>query len=256
MGASPATIEQLAHDVIEIRNPETALRALTALRQELETMEPSLVERALRAGSSWSQIARALGVSKQAAHHKYRHLSDRALTEATGGAKILVTGEARQSVQFAREEARRLGHRMIGTEHILLGILRCNRSHAVRALGTLGVTHGAALECLQPTLPGVPAEEQSAGDKRRDGVSAHARRIMEGSLREALNRGDGYIGVEHLLLALLTDSRNGAVQTLEVLHATPSKIRSQLEREWQAISATAEARAEDANEPPVAPAAA
>src|ERR1700760_2167958 len=148
MAANPATIEQLAHDVVEIPNPETALRALTALRQELETMEPSLVQRALRAGSSWSQIARALGVSKQAAHHKYRHLSDRALTDATSGTKILVTGEARQSIQFARQEAKRLGHQAIGTEHILLGILRCNRSHAVKALSALGVNHRTAVECL------------------------------------------------------------------------------------------------------------
>jgi ATP-dependent Clp protease ATP-binding subunit ClpA len=250
MGASSATIEQLAHDIVEIRNPETALRALTALRQELETMEPSLVQQALRAGSSWSQIARALGVSKQAAHHKYRHLSDRALTDATSGSKILVTGEARQSIQFARQEAKRLGHQAIGTEHILLGILRCNRSHAVKALTALGVTHRIAVECLRTTLPGLPPDEQQAADLRRDGVSAHARRIMEGSLREALNRGDGYIGVEHLLLALLTDSRNGAVQTLEMLNATPTRIKSQLELEWQAISDSAEVRA--AEEPALA----
>jgi ATP-dependent Clp protease ATP-binding subunit ClpA len=242
MGASPATIEQLAHDVVEIRNPETALRALTALRQELETIEPSLVQRALGAGASWSKIARALGISKQAAHHKYRHLADRALTDATAGSKILVTGEARQSIQFAREEAKRLGHRAIGTEHILLGILRCNRSHAVKALGRLGVTHDGAIEFLRSTLPGLPPDDPNAADKRKDGVTAHARRIMEGSLREALNRGDGYIGVEHLLLALLTDSRNGAVQTLEALHATPSRIKTQLDREWQAISSSAEAR--------------
>jgi transposase-like protein len=258
MAGNPATIEQLAHDVVEIPNPETALRALTALRQELETMEPSLVQRALKAGSTWSQIARALGVSKQAAHHKYRHLSDRALTDATGGSKILVTGEARQSIQFARQEAKRLGHQAIGTEHILLGILRCNRSHAVKALSALGVTHRTAVECLRTTLPGLPPDEQQAAEIRKDGVSAHARRIMEGSLREALNRGDGYIGVEHLLLALLTDSRNGAVQTLEMLHATPSRIRAQLDREWQAISVSAEARAAGVHEesgiaaPPVA----
>ncbi len=253
MAAGTATIEQLAHDVVQIRNPETALRALTALRQELESMEPALVQRALHAGASWSHIARALGVSKQAAHRKYRHLAERALNEAAGSAKILVTSEARRSIQLAREEARRLGQPAIGTEHILLGILRCSRSHAVRALETLGVTHHRATDCLRTTLPGVPPEElpRAPAGKADDGVSEHARRILEGSLREALNHGDGYIGVEHLLLALLTDSRNGAVQTLEALHATPAKIRVQLEHEWQTISESAAAQASDSNPDPV-----
>jgi hypothetical protein len=242
-----ATIEQLAHDIVEIRHPETALRALTALRQELEAMEPALVQRALRAGASWSHIARALGVSKQAAHRKYRHLStDRIASDAADGGKILVTSEARLSIQFAREEAQRFGQTSIATEHILLGILRCNRSHAVRALAALGVTHRTAAEYVQTTpmaLPSVGRHGESLDDKHGDGVSDQARRILEGSLREALNHGDGYIGVEHLLLALLADSRNRAVQTLEALHATPATIRAQLEREWRAISSSAEAHA-------------
>lgn len=236
MGASNATLEQLARDVVQIRDPETALRALTALRGELETMEPALVQRALQAGASWSHIALALGISKQAAHRRHRHLSESAF-DAAAGPKMLVTGEARRSIHFAREEAKRLGQPAIGTEHILLGILRCRQSHAVKALDALGVTHQAASEVLQTTLPGLPPSEgPAAGPSHADGVSPHARRILEGSLREALKRGEGYIGVEHLLLALLTDSRNGAVQTLEALGATPSKIRRQLDAEWQFIA--------------------
>jgi ATP-dependent Clp protease ATP-binding subunit ClpA len=55
-----------------------------------------------------------------------------------------------------------------------------------------------------------------------------------------MKHGDGHVGVEHLLLALLADSRNGAVQTLEALHATPTKIRTELEREWRTTSGSAE----------------
>jgi ATP-dependent Clp protease ATP-binding subunit ClpA len=197
----------------------------------------------VHAGASWSQIARALGVSKQAAHRKYRHLGDRTLTDAAGETKLVVTPEARLSIQFARNEAKRLGQPMIGTEHILLGILRCSRSLAVKALGALGVNYQTASSCLCTTLPGVAPDERagSAGGKRGDAVSEHARRILEGSLREAVKHGDAYVGVEHLLLALLADSRNGAVQTLEALHATPTKIRTELEREWQTIAAAAAA---------------
>jgi hypothetical protein len=232
--ATAATVEQLARDTVHIADPETALRALSALRQELEQLEPELVQRALHTGSSWSQIARALGVSKQAAHRKHRHLAEQVLDTVGAGPKILVTSEARQSIQFAREDAKALGHPAVGTEHILLGILRCQRSHAVKALNALGVTHDAAAQCLQTTIPGVPVEADppQPSPALENGVSPHARRILEGSLREALKRGEGYIGVEHLLLALLADSRNGAVQTLEALKTTPKQIRRQLEREW------------------------
>jgi ATP-dependent Clp protease ATP-binding subunit ClpA len=231
MTASPQTIEQLARDTVQIADPETALRALTALRQELDATEPELVHRALAAGASWSQIARALGVTKQAAHRKYRHLIEHAVTTPTDGPKVLVTSEARRCIQFAREEAKRLGQPAVGTEHILLGILRCEHSHAVKALSALGVTLETARGCLQTTMPGVPTASTEGAADDDGGVSAQARRILEGSLREALKRGEGYIGVEHLLLALLSDSRNGAVQTLEELRTTPAKIRRQLERE-------------------------
>ena len=236
MAASPATIEQLARDTVHIADPETALRALSALRQELDGIERELVQRAIAAGASWSQIARSLGVSKQAAHRKHRQLAEQP-SAPTGAAepRILVTGEARRSIKYAREEARRLRVPAVGTEHILLGLLRCRHSHAVRALNALGVTHAAAKECLQTTIV-TPSPEPEEPGEGLDGVSPHARRILEGSLREALARGDGYIGVEHLLLALLTDSRNGAVQTLEALQTTPAQVRRQLDREWRAIA--------------------
>ena len=242
MSPSPATIEQLARDAVHIPDAETALRALTALRQELDELEPELVARALQAGASWSPIARALGISKQAAHQRHRHLAAQdEVSSPGGGPKMLVTSEARRAIQFAREERKELGQSAVGTEHILLGILRCQESHAVKALNALGVTHVTAKACMQPTIPGV-AQESGPTDKPtspRDGVSPHARRILEGSLREAVKRHEGYIGVEHLLLALLTDSRNGAVQTLEALKTTPQKIRRQLEIEWKKVSSPA-----------------
>ena len=140
----PATIEQLARETVEITDPETALRALTALRRELDATEPEIVQRALHAGASWSQIARALGVSKQAAHRKYRHMFDQVWGEKPGTPRLTISNEARRSVQFAHEEAQRLGQPAIGTEHILLAILRCEDSLAARALNAEGVTPGAS----------------------------------------------------------------------------------------------------------------
>ncbi len=233
MPAARATIEQLARDTVQIPDAGTALRALGALRQELDQVERELVGRALRDGASWSQIARALGISKQAAHRRHRHLSEQAFDAIGGTIKLPATSEALRSIQQAREEARRLGQPAIGTEHLLLGILRCGQSSATKALNALGVTHEAASARMQPTMPGIPVdpETQPRSLAGPDGVSPHARRIVKGSLREALQRNSDHIGVEHLLLALLTDSRNGAVQTLEALSVTPVQIRRQLEQE-------------------------
>ena len=239
-------MEQLARDTARIANPETALRALTALRNELDEMESELVRRALQAGSSWSHIALALGISKQAAHHRHRQLAEEPANPTQGQPKILVTSEARKAIQFARQEAAELGQPMVCTEHILLGILCCEQSHAVKALNALGVTHQAARDCLQTTMPGVPlTPNPSDGSADNDGLSPHARRILEGSLREALKRHEGYIGVEHLLLSLLSDSRNGAVQTLETLKTTPSEIRRQLDQEWEMLAARAQTEPAD-----------
>jgi len=226
MGVSTPTIEQLARDAVRIADPETALRALTALRLELDAAEADLVQRALRGGASWSQVARALGVTKQAAHRKYRHLFGQPLGAALAGSRILATTDARRSIQFAREEAERLGQPAIGTEHVLLGILRCQRSRAAKALAALGVTLESARLCLQTTLPGLPPGAAEGGT-----VTVQAGRILERAVREAAKRGDRLVGVEDLLLALLSDSRNGAVQTLESLRTTPAKVRRQLELE-------------------------
>jgi ATP-dependent Clp protease ATP-binding subunit ClpA len=260
MTASPDTIEQLARDATRHVDPDEALRALTALRRELDGLEPGLVARALRAGSSWSRIAASLGVSKQAAHRKHRDVlaDDDPQAPADHEAKILVTAEARRCVQLAREEARGLGQQAVGTEHLLLGILRCRRSHAVSALHTLGVTLESARDVLQPTI--VEGSEQhvvaSPGAprtfRRRKDITPHAQRILEGALREAIKLRDGYIGVEHLLLALLTDQRNGAVQTLEALHCTPARLRRQLNREWREVAARHEGQ-RPAPAPPAPP---
>src|SRR5688572_10853958 len=143
--------------------PDRGLKAIAQLREELETLERHHVAEACSEGWSWSKIARALGVTKQAAHKKHaeavRTMQERRDVESVPtDARVVVTADARDAVRFAREEARAVGSRLVGTEHLLLGVLHAKKSREVEVLENLGVDLTAARGCLQPTM----AEEDRA----------------------------------------------------------------------------------------------
>ena len=234
MGEDEDRLRDLVEHAIGASTPEAGLRAVCALRGEVNTLELRHARRALESGLSFGAIARALGISRQAAHRRYRYLADEvpAATPGRGApGRILVTSEARTVVAFAREEARDLGATSVGTEHLLLGIVREGQGSAAEALNRLGVTLDAARGCAQPTLvestPAGAAEPGSVEPGPR-GISPFARKVFEQSLREALARGDGYIGTDHLLLAALRDAHGGAARTLEALGVPPSTVSAQL----------------------------
>ena len=213
--------------------PAAALRAMTALREELEAFERLQVALALDAGQSFSAVARALGISRQAAHRRYRDLVGVALpdtgAEPKGRERILVTSEARAAVTLAREEATAMRAGTVGSEHLLLGIIRSRATAAAALLEAGGITLAEARRCAQPTLvdgaPQAPSEAVASGPR---GISAYARAVFEQSLREAVKRGDGYIGVDHLLLAALQDPNGGACRTLCELGLDPQEVRAGL----------------------------
>lgn len=220
-------------------NPEHGLEAIAALRQELEALERHHVATAVSQGWSWSQVALALGVSKQAAHKKHAR-AVRALAQAAAvdsvpsDARVVVTAEARAAVRFAREEAEAVGSKTVGSEHLLLGVLHAEDAPEVRILEGAGVNLDAARACLQPTL----AEEDraiavtatdTAAAAAATGVSPLARACLEQSLRETVRRGDRRLGVEHLLLALVGRPDGGAARTLERLGTSSETIRRLLE---------------------------
>src|ERR1041385_3259392 len=126
-------------------DPIEGLRAVSELRGDLDGLEADYVEEAVRSGLSWSRIAEALGVSRQGAHRRHaRRLKREPSAKSRGGpARPPVTmlgASARRVVRFAREECESLEHRGIGSEHLLLGILRCREGVATRALQDLGVS--------------------------------------------------------------------------------------------------------------------
>jgi ATP-dependent Clp protease ATP-binding subunit ClpA len=229
-------LRELVEHTVRAAQPTAALRAMTALREELHAFERLQVARALDAGQSFSDVARALGISRQAAHRRYRDLVGVALPDARSGRqeRILVTTEARAAVTLAREEAHTLGAAAVGSEHLLLGIIRCRAPGVAGVLEARGVTLADARRSAQPTLvdgapPPAPvagaAEAVTAGPR---GISSYARAVFEHALQAAVKRGDGYIGVDHLLLASLEDPTGGACRTLTELGVDPELVRADL----------------------------
>lgn len=222
------SVIDLAHKVARPETPEDALGAIVRLRDRLDEIEEYHVENALRQGWSWSRIARALGVSKQAAHKRHAQRIKGAEgpgSPKTARARVTVTGQARRVVQLARQEAAAQGEASVGTEHVLLGLIRGTGPAAV-ALHAAGVSLDAA-------------RVEIAGRRRRVGpqraysettISARTRRVLEQSLREAVERGEDYIGVEHLLLALLRQRGGAAVRILTDLGAAPSVVGAELRK--------------------------
>jgi ATP-dependent Clp protease ATP-binding subunit ClpC len=112
-------------------------------------------------------------------------------------------------VVLAQEEARALNHNYIGTEHILLGLLRDKEGIAARVLETFGVSVEA--------VRGQVARIVGQGDEVATGqipFTPRAKKVLELSLREAISLGHGYIGTEHVLLGLLREGEGVAVRIL------------------------------------------
>jgi len=130
------------------------------------------------------------------------------------------TDRARRSVVFAQEEARMLNHNYIGTEHILLGLLREHDGIAGKALTSMGVSleaaRGQVEEIVGPGHAVIPGHIP---------FTPRSKKVLELSLREALQLGHNYIGTEHILLGLIREGEGVAVQVLEVLGADRNRVR-------------------------------
>jgi Clp amino terminal domain, pathogenicity island component len=215
---------ELAREATGSRDPLDGLRAIVELRHELQELEARHAAAAVREGRSWSQIAEALGVSKQAAHKRHAGRSRagaRPERPAAPPRRLLVTGQARRVVERARAEANAAGVEAIAPEHLLLGLLGDDHGTALRALQSAGVELAAA-RALLPSRAAQTSGEVAARERVR--VSAEARAALEDSLREAIRLGDSHLGVEHLLLALLRDRASPAAGLLVELGVSPERV--------------------------------
>ena len=133
------------------------------------------------------------------------------------------TDRARRVVVLAQEEARMLNHNYIGTEHILLGLIKEGEGVAAKGLEALGIS-----------LDGVRTQVEEIIGQGQQAPSGHipftprAKKVLELSLREALQLGHNYIGTEHILLGLIREGDGVAAQVLVKLGADLNRVRQQV----------------------------
>jgi ATP-dependent Clp protease ATP-binding subunit ClpA len=135
------------------------------------------------------------------------------------------TERARQVVVLAQDEARRLRHNYIGTEHILLGLLREEEGIAARVLESLDMT----VEEVRAQVAGIVGQ----GDEPTTGqipFTPRAKKVLELSLSEALNLGHNYIGTEHILLGLVRENQGVGARVLLDFNADAAKVRDEIVR--------------------------
>jgi Clp amino terminal domain, pathogenicity island component len=131
-----------------------------------------------------------------------------------------LTDRARQVIVLAQEEARGLRHSYVGTEHILLGLLREGDGVAAHALGSLGVTAEAVRQQVEEIIG-----RGKGAPPRGIPMTPRAKKILEISLREAMRLDHLYIGTEHILLGMLREGEGLAVTILAKLGAHGDQIR-------------------------------
>src|SRR5258706_11003925 len=133
------------------------------------------------------------------------------------------TDRAGRVVVLAQEEARLLNHNYIGTEHILLGLIHEGEGVAAKALESLGIS----LEAVRHQVEEIIGQGGSSPSGHIP-FTPRAKKVLELSLREALQLGHNYIGTEHILLGLIREGEGVAAQVLVKLGAPLSRVRQQV----------------------------
>jgi ATP-dependent Clp protease ATP-binding subunit ClpC len=131
------------------------------------------------------------------------------------------TDRARRVVVLAQEEARMLNHNYIGTEHILLGLIHEGEGVAAKALESMGIS----LDAVRAQVEEIIGQGQQAPSGHIP-FTPRAKKVLELSLREALQLGHNYIGTEHILLGLIREGEGVAAQVLVKLGADLNRVRS------------------------------
>ncbi|QVE48902.1 ATP-dependent Clp protease ATP-binding subunit [Chlamydia crocodili] len=142
------------------------------------------------------------------------------------------TNRAKQVIKLAKKEAQRLNHNYLGTEHILLGLLKLGQGVAVNVLRNLGVDFDTAKQEVE-RLIGYGPEIQVYGDPA---LTGRVKKSFESANEEAGVLEHNYVGTEHLLLGILNQADGVALQVLENLHIDPREVRKEILKELETFN--------------------
>jgi ATP-dependent Clp protease ATP-binding subunit ClpA len=216
-------LARLAARAAHARTSLESLRDVRELQREVDAFERRQVARALAEGATFGQIARALGVTRQAAHRRFRDL-------AVSEPPLATTDEARLVLGYACEEALALGAGTPGGQHILLASLRAPALPAGAVLRDAGATLEAAraLTIAARDARDAGPSGRPRGRRSRELADAELRATLAGAAREAREHGARRIDLAHLLIGALGDEDGGAVRTLRALNVDIETVRKGL----------------------------
>lgn len=219
-------IREIENQLPGATSPLSHLSAAVVAAGHLDALADQLVDhfvqRARAHGASWADIGGCLGVSKQAVQKKHseRYAEERAARRQQPPAYLTdFTGSARHCVELAEQEARRLGHRFVGTEHLVLGLV-ADRG----PVGGFLAGRGAGLELARAQAErivgrgaGAPAEELP--------LTARAYQTLALAGREADRLGDGEADPLHVLLGVIKEGKGVGAQILQTLAGDLADLR-------------------------------
>lgn len=142
------------------------------------------------------------------------------------------TNRAKQVIKLAKKEAQKLNHNYLGTEHILLGLLKLGQGIAVNVLKNLGVDYETILSEVE-TVVGFGPEIQIYGDPT---LTGKVKKVFEYANDEASSLNHNYVGTEHLLLALIRQPDGIAAQILENLNINLKEVRKEVLKELETFN--------------------
>jgi hypothetical protein len=196
------------------------------------------VDQARKSGATWTEIGKAMGVTKQAAQKRFVPKPgewEPLWTQVFASRPYSrFTDRAKRVVEAAHAEARDHLHDYVGTEHLALGLLHEPHGVAAEAIEALGVPLPAAREALEQALLPASGATPPEGDIP---LTARSKKSLVLALREALRMGHNYIGTEHILLGLLAEDEGIGATTLAGLGITSERAEQWTTAEIERIMA-------------------
>ena len=198
-----------------------AQQEAVALRHDHIGTEHVLLGLVHEGGGLATRVLEQLGISLSAVRAQVEQTAGSGQGSPAG--HIPFTPRAKKVLELALREALQLGHSYIGTEHLLLGLIREGEGVAVRALESLGIS----LEVVRAQVQEIIGQGHSAPTSHLP-FTPRAKKVLEFSFREALQLNHDYIGTEHLLLGLIGEGEGVAAQVLMQLGADLSRVRQRV----------------------------